>query len=186
MKVKGHDIHYPFSVATGYSLAFLLPHFADAGRSAETLLLWADPGRGGDRTVPGKQVLKFHSPHLGRPVPGEAGAPSSRAACSEGGVSGASEEAHHLSSSFHRSQPEQLKGKAFLHCQHWGRHSQVPRRSRRHVGVGSGSGLPGQLLSTRWVCAQSSGTRSAGCPHSLAMETKGSRKFICWGAAWDH
>lgn len=28
--------------------------------------------------MPGKQVLKFHSPHLGRPVLGEAGAPSSR------------------------------------------------------------------------------------------------------------
>lgn len=70
---------------------------------------------------------------------------------SEGGVSRATEEALlHLWSPSQPRQPVQLKGKAFLHSQHWGRHSRASLRRWEARQRGQGLGLPGQLLSARW------------------------------------
>ena len=70
------------------------------------------------------------------------------------GIWGSSRSIAHPSS--HSSRPEQLKGKAFLHCQRGSGQSQAfPPRAGGEVSAGSRLGLSSQLLSARrgpsWV-----------------------------------
>lgn len=155
--------------------------------------------------MPGKQVLKCHSPQLGRPVLWEAGAPSSRAARSEGGwgvwvILRSTSPVVILSP----RQPEQLKDKAFLHRQHWGRpHSQVfpPQPEARQRGQRIRAARPaaiytlGSVLSllgpgvpaahAAWLWKQKAHARvSAGVQLRMAGEEWGDSTCRLRGAHW--
>lgn len=82
------------------------------------------------------------------------------------------------------SQPEMLKGKAFLHCQHQSQQSQVflPRLGGTSVWAAD-SVCPASCHLHAGVCARSSGTRSAGCPPSLALKEIKAREIISGSSA---
>lgn len=111
------------------------------------------------------------------------------------GIWGSSRSIAHPSS--HSSRPEQLKGKAFLHCQRGSGQSQAfPPRAGGEVSAGSRLGLSSQLLSARrgpsWVSwGQAHGPCThpaldiacAGSPGLQLSEVRGPPKRLLLGSA---